>query len=277
MRLIVRMLCVAVAIVSLSPVSPVAAENPFPLGKKAVPEEYRGDLQKPSGISFGYSKMTDTVIVSDFAVALGGQPLPAGTVVVDHADHDTNTYMARFDTWILPLVNLYGFAATFNGAAQDVPVKVNPFPGMPAVPIPSAITLKYNGHLYGVGATFAGGYRKFFASYDINREWVTLSILSNDTSAVSQSIRSGLRTHYKGNLMAFYVGGFHLRLGDEPLTGAGIFAAVPSASFSLKAQPVDAWNTIVGANLGVSKNFTVVAEAGLGTRKQFTIMPGVRF
>ena len=277
MRSIAGVLCLSAALVCVAPAMAAAGDNPFPLGKKSVPEAYRGDLQAPMGLSFAYSKMTDTVRISDFAVALGGQPLPAGAVVVNTADHDTNTFMARFDTWVLPFVNVYGFAATINGAAQNVPVTVNPIPGLPAIPVPPTITLPFNGHLYGVGTTLAGGYKKFFASYDINREWVTLSILSNDTSAVAQSIRAGVRTHVKGNLMAFYLGGFHLRLGDGPLTGAGIFAAVPSASFSLKVKPTDPWNTIVGANIGVSKQFTITVEAGLGTRKQFTIMPGVRF
>jgi hypothetical protein len=277
MRSYAGILCCCAALLCLAPAIAAAGDNPFPLGKKMVPETYRGELQAGSGISFAYSKMTDTVVISDFAVALGGQPLPAGTVVVDHADHDTSTYMARFDTWVLPFMNVYGFAATINGAAQNVPVKVNPFPGMPAVPIPSSITLDFNGHLYGIGTTFAGGYKKFLVTYDVNREWVTLNILSNETSAVAQSVRAGFWTHYNGNLVAVYAGGFHLRLGDGPLTGAGIFPAVPSASFSLKAQPTDPWNTIVGAKLGVSKQLTVTVEAGLGTRKQFTIMPGVRF
>jgi len=277
MRLIAGTLCLCAALVCLVAAPAAAGDNPFPLFKKAIPEEYHGDLPRPSGISFAYSKMTDTVTISDFAVALGGQPLPPGAVVVNTADHDTNTYMARFDTWVLPFVNVYGFAATINGAAQNVPVTVNPIPGLPAIPVPSTITLDFNGHLYGVGATVAGGYKKFFASYDINREWVTLNILSNDTSAVAQSVRAGIRTNYQGNLMAFYAGAFHLELGDEPLTGAGIFPAVPSASFSLKAQPTDGWNTILGANIGISSRLSVIVEAGFGARKQFTVMPGVRF
>lgn len=277
MRSVVAALCLCVALLVAASSSAVAGENPFPLFKKSAPEDVQKDLEKPFGISFGYSKMTDTVKITDFAVALGGQPLPAGTVVIDHADHDTNTYLARVDAWLFPFLNVYGFAATINGETKNVPVKVNPFPGMPAIPIPSTVTMGYNGHLYGVGLTAAAGYKKFFASYDVNHEWVTLNIISNDTSATAQTIRAGIRTHAKGNMMAFYLGGFHLKLGDAPLTGAGVFPTVPSASFSLKAQPTDPWNTIAGANIGISKQLSLVIEGGFGTRKMFTIQPSVRF
>jgi hypothetical protein len=277
MRVTAGTLCLTVAILCCAPLSATAGDNPLPFGKKSVPDEYRGDLQLPLGISFGYSRMTDAMVISDFAVALGGQPLPPGVVVVDQADHATNTYLARFDAWVLPFVNVYAFAAKLNGEVKNVAVKVNPIPGLPVPPLPPFIGLDFDGHLYGVGTTIAAGYRSFFASYDINREWVTLSILSNTAPALSQSIRTGFRTKIRGDVAAFYVGGFHLSLRDADLTGSDIFPGVPGASFSLTAKPTDPWNMLVGATVPVVKHLTVTAEAGLGTRKQFTIMPGVRF
>ena len=164
-------LAVVVAmIVAVLPAQALAGDNPFPIGKQSVPEKYRGLQQLPVGISFGYTYLNDLMDISDFSFSLGGQPLPPGAIEVSGARHKTAVKLARFDTWILPFLDVYGLAAVLDGQAEDVAFKVNPIPGLPALPIPSTIAPSYTGHFYGVGATLAGGYKAFFASYDINRQ-----------------------------------------------------------------------------------------------------------
>jgi hypothetical protein len=273
MRIIVRVLCLAVAILCLLPLSSIAGDNPFPLGKNAVPKTYWGDLQPPAGISFAYLKLTDTVAISDFAVTIGGQKLPPGTVIVDRADLDTNTFQGRFDTWVLPFVNVYGFAATLNGRVHNVPVTVNPLPGSPATAVP-AIDIAFTGHIYSVGAVFAGGYKNVFASYDINRAWMTMDIAPDTASSVAQRIRAGVRAERNGIPIKIYAGA---SLRDATSSGSGKIPGVPGGSFSLTAKSAEPWNTLIGAEIGVSQRLFVTVEAGLGTRKQFLIMPSVRF
>jgi hypothetical protein len=43
------------------------------------------------------------------------------------------------------------------------------------------------------------------------------------------------------------------------------------------ASPQSPWNMLVGANIEITRTLVLTAEAGVGTRKQFTIMPSVRF
>jgi hypothetical protein len=277
MRLIAGVLSLCAALVCVGATTVAAGDNPLPLGKKAVPEEYRGSLQRPTGISFGYTHMVDTMAISDFTFALGGQPLPPGAIQVSEATHTTSIFMGRFDTWVLPFLNVYAFAATLNGTASNVAFRVNPIPGMPALPIPSTIAPSYNGHLYGIGATLAGGYKKFFATYDINREWVTLNLFDTTVPALTQAIRSGVRGTLHGANAAVYAGGFHLSLRDAVLSGQNFIPGLPSGTFSLKARPTNAWNTLIGTNIEITRSLSITAEAGLGTRKQFTIMPSVRF
>jgi hypothetical protein len=185
--------------------------------------------------------------------------------------------VARFDTWLFPFLNVYALAATLDGQAADVAFKVNPIPGMPPLPIPSTIEPSYSGHFYGVGATVAGGYKKFFASYDINRQWVTINLFDNTVPALSQGIRAGVYGKLRGANAAAYVGGFHISLRDAVLTGQNFIPGLPAGSFSLVASPQSPWNMLVGANIEITRTLVLTAEAGVGTRKQFTIMPSVRF
>jgi hypothetical protein len=276
-----RRIALAVVVIAVSlalvPAIARAGENPFPIGKNLVPEAYRGDLLLPSGLSFGYSYMNDTMAISSFTFTLGGQPLPPGAIEVSSAKHNTAIELARFDTWVFPFLNVYGLAAVLNGHASDVAFKVNPVPGLPTLPIPSTIEPSYTGHFYGIGMTLAAGYKKCFASYDINRQWVTINLFDNTVPALTQGIRAGVHGRLHGAHTAAYVGGFHVSLKDEVLTGQNFIPGLPGGSFSLVASPRSPWNTLVGTKIEITRRLVVTAEAGFGTRKQFTIMPSVRF
>ena len=265
------------AMLALVPAVTRAGDNPFPIGKKSVSDASKGDLPLPVGLSFGYSYINDMMDISDFAFTLGGQPLPPGAIEVSKARHKTSVYLARFDTWVFPFLNVYALAATLDGQAADVAFKVNPIPGLPALPVPSTIEPSYSGHFYGIGATLAGTYKTFFASYDINRQWVTISLFDSTVPALSQGIRAGVRGKVRGANASAYAGAFHLSLRDAVLTGANFIPGLPSGTFSLVARPQSPWNALAGANIEVTRRLAVTVEAGFGTRKQLTIMPSVRF
>ena len=277
MRRILRAILAAAVTLAVVPALALAADNPFPIGKNSVPEALRGSQSLPVGLSFGYTYMSDMMDLSNFTFSLGGQPLPPGAVEVTEGRHKTSVYMGRFDTWVFPFLNVYAMAATIDGNASDVAFKVNPIPGLPALPIPSTIEPSYTGHFYGIGMTLAAGYKQFFASYDINRQWATISIFETTVPAIAQGIRAGVHGKVNGANAAVYAGAFHLSLRDEVLTGRNFLPGLPDHSFSLVASPQSAWNMLIGGRIEVTRTFVVTAEAGLGTRKQFVIMPGVRF
>lgn len=272
-----RAIVAAAAVAAAMSGSALAGDNPFPLGKKSVPEKYWEQQPRPIGVSFGYTYLNDLMDISDFSFSLGGQPLPPGAVVVSEARHKTSVQMARFDTWVFPFLNVYALAATLDGQAADVAFKVNPIPGLPPLPIPSTIEPTYTGHFYGIGATVAGGYKRFFASYDINRQWVTINLFDDTVPALSQGIRAGLHGKVHGANAAVYAGGFHISLRDAVLSGQNFIPGLPAGSFSLVASSKAPWNAIVGANIEIARSLVLTAEAGFGTRKQFAIMPSVRF
>ena len=274
--LVCAVVAVAVIVAAVS-VPVLAADNPFPLGKNRVPEALKGSQSLPSGLSFGYTYMNDMMDLSDFSFSLGGQPLPPGVIEVSEGRHNTSVYMGRLDTWVFPFLNVYGMAATIDGQGTDVAFKVNPIPGMPPLPIPATIEPTYTGHFYGIGMTLAAGYKQFFASYDINCQWATISIFDTTVPALAQGIRAGVHGKVRGANAAAYAGAFHLSLRDAVLTGKNFIPGLPDGSFSLVASPQSAWNMLVGGKIEITRTFVVTAEAGLGTRKQFVIMPGVRF
>ncbi len=257
--------------------SVVAAQNPLPLGKASVPEALQNDMSLPLGISFNYTWMTDTIELSDLQLVLNGQPLPPGVVSARSTEHHTNIYAGRFDAWVLPFLNVYGLAAKVGGTADDIKLELVPLPGLPPFPIPASIEVPYDGHLFGVGVTMAVGYRHVFATYDINREWVSVDAFDDTLPVVTQSVRAGLRGTAGRGKVAAYAGATHLGLGSAAVTGVSFVPGLPSATFSLALAPKSAWNGVVGARIEISRRLDVIAEAGFGTRKQFTIMPGFRF
>lgn len=268
----------ALLLLAVSPAASAAGDNPLPFGRNSMPSWLKDAMPLPCGLSFGYTRMSDEIDVSNVTFTIGGQALPPGAIAVDNVTHHTGLELARFDAWILPFLNVYAFAATMNGQAPGVHLAVAPIPGLSALPVPSSIDVPYNGHLYGVGVTVAGGYRKVFASYDLNREWVTVNLFTTTVPVLSQTIRTGVRGKLAGKAnAAAYVGGFHLSLRDAVLSGQSFIPGLPGGTFSFVARPKSAWNTLVGGTVEVTRTLVITAEGGFGTRKQFTIMPGLRF
>jgi hypothetical protein len=269
-------LLVVVGLLIVAPAAAIAGENPLPFGKGAMPAWNQDSAPLPCGLTVGYVRMIDDMDVSNVAFVIGGQALPAGAVAVSHVTHHTNIFMARFDAWVLPFLNVYAFAGTTNGMAPGVRPVVAPIPGLPTVP--TSLDVSYNGHLYGIGATAAAGYKALYATYDINREWVTLNLFDTNVPALSQGVRVGFRGKAAGRANAtVYVGALHLSLRDAVLSGQDFIPGLPAGTFSLVARPKSAWNTLIGGSVEVSRHMVITAEAGVGTRKQLAIMPSVRF
>lgn len=252
---------------------PAAADNPFPLGKKAVPADFQGMMQKPVGISFNSFHVTETLDVSDFSVVLGGQALLPVFFSFTDAKHTTHVNSVRADLWVLPFLNVYGIVGKTTGQAKDLTLNVAPGVLPPGVTIPA--TFDYSGNVYGVGMTLAGGYKHVFGSYDVNYTRSHVDLLKGRIPSITHGIRLGVLTTLGKVRAAFYTGGFHESIRGQ-LTGTGLIPGL-NPDFSLKVTPHQGWDALAGTNLEITKHITVTAEGGFSGRKQFLISPGIRF
>ena len=100
-------LIAALLLLTVPASSAMAGDNPFPLLKGSMPDWFSDGAPLPSGITLGYTRMVDEMVLSNVSFAIGGQALPAGAIAIGNVTHHTNIYTERFDTWVLPFLNVF--------------------------------------------------------------------------------------------------------------------------------------------------------------------------
>jgi hypothetical protein len=194
-----------------------------------------------------------------------------------------SVWNARFDAWILPLLNVYGILGYTDGRAE---VALGPL----GVPVYN-LDLRYEGPTFGGGCTLAGGFRPFenrptilFGQVDLNHTKTYLSFdklsitmdAGIDTTVVS--IRFGVRekmaTESSGYLHLSLWGGAMWQDLQSVLPGR-----IEALGLDFKVEPVarDAWNLIIGGRLEIGKNFDLMVEVGLGGRQSLLLAMAFRF
>jgi hypothetical protein len=260
------------AFVSLLAVAPAAAQGAL-FGRNWVPEDITPLMQKPVGISFLSLNVGETLKVNNLSLVLGGQPVPPGAVSLETVTHITHITGVAGDVWLLPFVNVHGMVGHLWGSANDINPTVMPGLLPPGVTIPP--TQEFSGTTYGGGLTFAIGYKRMFATYDVTYISSDVNLLDDNVDALTQSVRAGVKLG-SGKVRTTFYGGALWESIRSTLTGTGLIPGL-NPDFSLELTPKSPWNALVGANIELTPRFVITAEGGFGNRMQFVIMPGVRF
>jgi hypothetical protein len=262
--------CAAVA--PLLAAAPAAAQGAL-FGQNWVPEDVRPLVQRPVGISFLSLNVGETLKVDDLGLVIGGQPVPRGAVSLETVTHTTHITGVAADVWLLPFVNVHGMVGHLWGSANDINPTVMPGLLPPGVTIPP--TQEFSGTTYGGGITFAIGYKRMFATYDVSYMTSDVDLLAEKVPALTQSIRAGVKLGC-GKFRTTLYGGALWESIRGTLTGTGLIPGL-DPDFSLTLRPECPWNALAGANIELTPRFVITAEGGFGNRMQFVIMPGVRF
>ena len=262
--------CVVFALLLSS--TPVAAQGAL-FGQGWVPEDLKPLMQKPFGVSFLSTNVGETLDVTSLSLVLGGQPVPPGAVSLETVTHTTHIAGVSADVWLLPFVNVHGMVGHLWGSANDINPTVMPGLLPPGVTIPT--TQAFTGTSYGGGVTFAIGYKRMFASYDISYVTSKVDLLSDNADSLVQSIRGGVKLGSGTFRSTLYVGALHESITNT-LTGTGLIPGL-NPDFRIDVAPQEPWNVLAGANLELTPRFAVTIEGGFGNRMQFVVMPGVRF
>jgi len=256
--------------------TPQESRHVLPFLQDKVPEEYRGQVPLPFGISFNYVHQVLPLTINDPVIVLGGLPLPPGFVQGGTLKAVTNTLVARADVWILPFLNVYGTADYLSGDANDISMDL-------AVPIPIPSQISYSGSAYGFGFTGAFGYRAFFASYDVNWNWAKPDVI-NWVRVQVQGPRVGVLFVPWGVHGKVYAGAMRLAIAGTQTGSVSlpdlILERVPppvSLEFSLQARPESAWSPLVGTEFELARHLMLIAEGAFGKTEQVLLSAGYRF
>jgi hypothetical protein len=222
------------------------------------------DLPLPFGAALTYTYINQNMVVSD--VEIQGQPLD---VTLRDAETATHTGVFRGDVWLFPFLNVYGLVGETAGVTR------------PAVAFSNGEVLEsevnYSRFSYGGGATLAGGWKAFFLTLDAN--WTTGALVSEDGGQISdEPIRSVTFTPRFGTIFssgrlgtgALWVGGMYLVATSEihdsiDLGGRPVLAGLVGSdtlNYSVRVEPRDNWNLLIGGNWQINKRWSLTAEIG---------------
>jgi hypothetical protein len=222
------------------------------------------DLPLPFGTALTYTYIHQNMVVSE--VQVEGRPL--GVTIRDAATV-THTGVFRADAWLFPFLNVYGLFGETAGVTKPALVFSN------GQVLESEVD--YNRFSYGGGLTLAGGWKAWFVTLDAN--WTTGDIVSKERGQVGdEPIQSFTFAPRFGTLFtsgrlgagSIWIGGMCLvatseirdqvDLSQHPLLAELI--GKDSLRYSVRVEPKEQWNLLIGGNWEINKRWSLTAEVG---------------
>ncbi len=163
-------------------VEPYEYDYVFPiLGQGAADKGFK--LPLPHGIMFNFLPMQQFIQISDLHVGFNnGELINLENIVkFDKTKVNGVTYNFRFDTWVLPFLNVYAMYGRLNSKVNVNIVK----------PIDLTTTTTSIGQYGSIGAMVAGAFGNFFFSGDFNHSWTTSDKLDKPARVLVGSARVG--------------------------------------------------------------------------------------
>ncbi len=183
-------------------------------------------------------------------------------------DNTTQTLHAQVDYWLLPFLNVFGLLGTIDGTTN-----VNLSTLELGLPIPlDNVRVRYEGTVYGLGFTLAGGWDSFFGSLTYEYTNTDLDVTTTDVKAWVTTLKAGM-TFESG---VVWIGTMYQSV-DE--TDAGVFSIpyLGEIPFEVKLEAKDPWNLVMGASLGLGRHWVGTVEVGALGRTSLLASLGYRF
>ncbi len=175
---------------------------PF-LGKKTQARGFK--LPYPSGVMVNTFIGTQKINITDLEVGFNGSQMfnLDSIVVFNNSKAHIQNVNVRLDLWVLPFLNVYGI-----GGATWTQTEIHL-----VSPINMSSTVRFDGYIFGVGATLASGVNRFFAALDFNATWSYFDGIDGAVAAQMLSLRGGYTIPFKNDRsLSFWIGGGHIFL-----------------------------------------------------------------
>ncbi len=200
--------------------------------------------------------------VSDVRVGLDGDSQSVSDYAMLNSTSTVFNANFRFDTWILPFLNVYALVGyVHNDSATNLHVTL-PRPG----PIPGtierdiAVDTSLDGTVGGIGMTLAAGYKDFFMVMDYNYNRADLGFDDNFTARIG-TLRAGWQGKVNGRSIQVWLGGGNW---DTAATAKGHTVLEDGSVFTFEADqhPHTEWMYDIGVNFMPTKRWQLFADFG---------------
>lgn len=218
----------------------------------------------PFGVSAFFTYMSRDVDINN--VSIESQDIPKQSIT-DFASFELNNKSSvaaiKFDTWLLPFVNVYGLFGSVSTDASiaatityDRPV----LPGPPVI-IPVSNTSTINGNYYGIGTTCVAGYGDWFVLGDINYGYSKLEGLEAKMDFWMYSARSGFQSQAGKNKMRTWIGAMYLS-SKRTLNLNVDNENLGLIQIEINQRTLSPWTIQLGTSFSVGEKFEILCEVG---------------
>jgi len=246
------------------------------------------ELPLPFGMGANYSYIDQGIRIRNLKIGIGDPNIEVRGLEFNDARSHDSAVTARLDVWLLPFVNLYGLFGSINGEAEfdlDVSQIRDSLPGLPPIFEPSKtidVNIDYNGFTFGGGITLAGGYENFFGTLDTNYTYSTVDIVDGKVDTFTVAPRLGLLIDppdIKGSF-ALWIGAMYMYYKQTVTDDINLQELDPrlppvELAFKLDIENEDPWSFLIGGQWEITKRLQVMAEGGVGNRRQ--VVTGISF
>jgi len=252
---------------------------PF-LAQSVIDKGY--DLPLPYGAGLTYASVEQGQLLRSLEVGINGRDvIPFDFVSFENSVSDSRSFSIKADAWLLPFMNVYAMIGKLDGDAsmdiyldgdgmlEHLDISCTGLPPNPLCPLLGdktfllPIKTSFEGTTYGVGATFAAGWKGWFVAVPLNATYADMQGSSTDGLNFTATPRGGkvFNLGRNGNL-ALFAGGNYL---NSDLTIDGLYEFdLPDGTLSfdyiIDQENKDKWNLLLGFNWDINKRFSWSAE-----------------
>ncbi|MHC4849790.1 MAG: hypothetical protein ACYTEG_15235, partial [Planctomycetota bacterium] len=232
--------------------------NYVPIGGRKI-REMGYEIPLPFGLNANLFYADRNFKIKELDVGVNGGDLqPVPDFVDIQVSGKVYNFMARFDAWVLPFLNLYLMAGyTWTDTLNTVTIDL---PG-PGQPITFDVPVQVEGPTYGVGLTLAFGYKWWFMAIDGNLNIADLNVADSEIRANIYSARTGWQggigtSEWKGALWVAY---YYWDTENE-VTGTVGADDGTQIQYKVVQGPEVPWNLALGGRVEFRENVTAMFE-----------------
>jgi len=221
------------------------------------------DLPSAFGVTGFFTYMSRDIEVKDVTVEFaGGEPQSISDFASFAVRNKTTMSAAKFDVWILPVVNIYvlaGYAYTNSNLNASFTIDR---PLLPPTEIEITGQTPVKGPYGGIGTTVVAGYKNWFVMGDFNYGKTLPDKLNNAISFTMLSVRTGLAGKLgERNSLRSWIGTIYMNSKcvleiKQPSSVLGEILV------HIDQQPVNPWTFECGFMVGLSDKFEIMTELG---------------
>lgn len=233
----------------------------FPLLADKFPQAMRDQLPLPFGVSAVYVQNNENLKISNLKLDVNHIYVSPRLLNLTKLKQKTDVGCARFDTWVLPFLNVYGLLGKVDGVASDIKL------GILRWSVPVKFNVPYDGTVFGAGATVAAGYDIFFVNCEVNYTFTEVNRLNNYVKTFMVTPRAGIRVPIKNVNVSLYGGAQHETITNR-LNGSYSIGNT-RFDYSLDASASSPWSVLAGTQVEFGKHWGLLAEGSFSDRQMW--------